>query len=185
MPELVPPHPRFRESFVAAVDEIQAAGEPDSVAGLWLIPGIAGVEEETVTRAEIADPAGFARFVDRLLAMADPTVPVPDGIVHATHLWWTEGSTYLGRLSIRHTLTGWLRDFGGHIGYVVRPSARGHGHASAMLRASLPWARELGLENVLVTCDDTNVASRKVIEAAGGVFDDQREQKLRYWVPTR
>jgi predicted acetyltransferase len=53
-----------------------------------------------------------------------------------------------------------------------------------MLAASLPWARELGIENALVTCDDTNEASRKVIEACGGVFDDQREQKLRYWIAT-
>jgi predicted acetyltransferase len=175
---------RYHHSFVAAVDEIQAAGESDSNAGLWLIPMVDGVEEETVRRDQLVPPAGFARFVERLRALADPETPVPDGIVHSTHLWWVEDDEYLGRVSIRHHLTPWLRDFGGHIGYVVRPSARRKGHATAMLAASLPWARALGIENALVTCDDTNEPSRKVIEACGGVFDDQREQKLRYWIAT-
>jgi predicted acetyltransferase len=184
VPELARPHLRFHRSFVAAVDEIRAAGESDSNAGLWLIPSIDGTEEESVTRDQLVSERGFGRFVERVLALADPDTPLPDGIVHSTHLWWVEGDEYLGRLSIRHHLTPWLRDFGGHIGYVVRPSARGRGHATAMLAASLPWARELGIENALVTCDDTNEASRKVIEACGGVFDDQREQKLRYWIAT-
>ena len=184
MPELVRPDVRYHKSFVESVDEITAAGEPDSNAGLWLIPGILGVEEETVTRDDLLPPDGFAFFVDRLLSLADPDTPLPHGIVHSTHLWWVEGDEYLGRLSIRHHLTPWLRDFGGHIGYVVRPSARRQGHARAMLAASLPWAHRLGIEHALVTCDDTNEPSRKVIEACGGVFDDQREQKLRYWVRT-
>ena len=53
-----------------------------------------------------------------------------------------------------------------------------------MLRAVLPYAADLGLEQVLVTCDDTNEGSRRVIEAAGGVLEDQRGVKLRYWLPT-
>ena len=59
------------------------------------------------------------------------------------------------------------------------------GHASAMLAASLPVAARLGIDSVLVTCDATNVGSRRVIEANGGVFEDQRAEKLRYWIPTR
>jgi predicted acetyltransferase len=184
MPELVRPHARYHASFLSAVDEIRAAGESDSTAGLWLIPPLDGVEDEMVRRDDLVSRAGFERFVARVLALADPETPLPGGIVHTTHLWWVDGDTYLGRLSIRHQLTPWLRELGGHIGYVVRPSARGRGHATAMLRAGMPWARRLGIEYALVTCDDTNVASRKVIEACGGVFDDQREQKLRYWVAT-
>jgi len=48
-------------------------------------------------------------------------------------LWWVDGSELLGRLSIRHELTDALRELGGHIGYVVRPSACRQGHANAML----------------------------------------------------
>jgi predicted acetyltransferase len=67
---------------------------------------------------------------------------------------------------------------------VVRraPSARLRGHATAMLAAALPVARSLGVTDVLITCDTDNVASRKVIEANGGVLEDQRGGKLRFWV---
>jgi predicted acetyltransferase len=63
----------------------------------------------------------------------------------------------------------------------ARPSARERGHATAMLAAALPVARGLGIGHALVTCDDDNLASRKVIEANGGVLEDQRAVKLRYW----
>lgn len=53
-----------------------------------------------------------------------------------------------------------------------------------MLRAALPRARVLGLDRVLITCDATNTASRKVIEACGGLFEDRRGVKLRFWVTT-
>jgi Predicted acetyltransferase len=53
-----------------------------------------------------------------------------------------------------------------------------------MLAAARPFARDLGIDPALLTCDDTNVASRRVIESNGGVFEDQREDKLRFWVPT-
>jgi predicted acetyltransferase len=106
------------------------------------------------------------------------------GHVPATSMWWVDADEYLGRIVVRHRLTPRLREFGGHIGYDVRPSARRLGHATAMLRATLPLARELGIASALLTCDLTNVASRAVIERAGGVFEDQRGPKLRFWVPT-
>ena len=99
-------------------------------------------------------------------------------------LWWVDGDTFLGRLSIRHRLTRRLLDWGGLIGYDVRPTARRRGHATAMLRAALPWALELGIDPALVTCDDDNVGSIRVIEAAGGELEDVRGVKRRYWVPT-
>jgi predicted acetyltransferase len=46
------------------------------------------------------------------------------------------------------------------------------------------YARALGLERVLVTCDTTNTGSRKVIEAGGGEFEDERGGKLRYCIQT-
>jgi predicted acetyltransferase len=53
-----------------------------------------------------------------------------------------------------------------------------------MLGAALPHTRDLGIDPALVTCDTDNVGSRKVIESNGGVFEDERSGKLRYWVPT-
>ena len=53
-----------------------------------------------------------------------------------------------------------------------------------MLARALPVAAALGINPALITCDEDNIASRKVIEANGGQLDDQRATELRFWVPT-
>ena len=145
---------------------------------------LAGAEEEW-TREQAADPAEFARMIELIRTEAEPETELPAGIVHQTVLWFVEGVEWLGRLSIRHDLTPALTEVGGHIGYYVRPSARRHGYATQMLTQSLPIAAALGIDPALVTCDTDNVASRKVIEAAGGELEDERHGKLRFWVPTQ
>jgi len=178
MPSFASPHPRYQQSFLTSVREILRAGESERLTGLTI------VGDEHYTIEDLAHRTTFAIFTQRLHDLSLPETPIPEGIVAMTTLWWVEGDEYLGRLSIRHQLTDWLRDFGGHIGYVVRPSERRHGHASAMLKAALPLARDLGIDPALLTCDDTNAGSRRVIESNGGVFEDQRGDKLRFWVPT-
>ena len=134
--------------------------------------------------ANWSSPEGFAAYVSQLVAQSREDAPRPDGFVPATTLWWIEGSEYLGRLSIRHRLTPRLVEVGGHIGYDIRASARRRGHATAMLRAALPVAHALGIEPALITCDHDNIGSKRVIENNGGVFEDRRGNKLRFWVPT-
>jgi predicted acetyltransferase len=185
MPELVVPSRSFHKSFVEAVEEILESEDDNHYAGLNVIPPVGEYPGESYALDDLRDPEVFAEYAERMAATGDHADWLPPGIVPATFLWWVDGETYIGRLSIRHSLTQWLLDYGGHIGYVVRPSARRQGHARAMLAAALPVAASLGIDPVLVTCDDTNVASRRVIEANGGVFDDQRGEKLRYWIPTR
>ena len=172
------PHPRYQRSFLASAHEILDAGESERCTGLSIFG------EETYTVEELADPAAFAAFTKRLHALALPETPRPESKVPETTLWWVDGDEYLGRLSIRHELTAPLRELGGHIGYVVRPSARRQGNAAAMLAAALPITRGLGIDPALLTCDADNEGSRRVIEANGGILEDQREEKLRFWVPT-
>ncbi len=72
-------------------------------------------------------------------------------------------------MSLRHALVNdFLQEIGGHIGYGIRPSARGQGLAKLALAGALEQARALGLRRVLVTCNDSNIASAKTIEACGG-----------------
>jgi predicted acetyltransferase len=131
-----------------------------------------------------ADPAVFDRYTSQLRAQALPETPRPDGYVPCTTLWWVDGDHYIARIAIRHELNEFLLNVGGHVGYDVRPSSRRRGHATAMLRAALPVAHQLGIEQALITCDWDNAGSRKTIEANGGIFEDRRGVKLRYWVPT-
>jgi predicted acetyltransferase len=178
MPELSPPSADVYRSFVAAMAEFRAEGR-------------GGPDDRSMIASELREfehrwvvPEGFAAYVDWLRAQALEDSPRPEGHVPSTTLWFVDGDEYLGRIAIRHRLTDFLREVGGHIGYDVRPTARRRGHATAMLRAALPTARGLGIDSALLTCDFDNVASRKVIESNGGVLEDRRGDKLRFWVPT-
>ena len=125
-------------------------------------------------------------WVERLRQEADTSVPAREGRVHATYWWVAQGGTYLGAIALRHELNDFLLRAGSHIGYGIRPSARGRGVATWALRSALPRASALGLEKVLVTCDDANLASAQVIMKAGGVLEDVRPTGLgltrRYWI---
>ena len=174
MPELVLPTTSVRESCLEAMDEFVAEGVELSQTAAWIDHNAPGWQ----------DPAAFAAFVEAVRADALEESPRPEWHVPCTTLWWVDGEDYLGRIAIRHVLNDFLLDVGGHIGYDVRPTRRREGHATAMLRAALPWTLELGIAPALVTCDDDNVGSIRVIEAAGGVLEDVRGIKRRYWVPT-
>ncbi len=126
----------------------------------------------------------LAGYVDSLLADTREGTPRPAGYVPSTHLWWVEREQFLGRVHIRHRLTPFLRQVDGDLWYHVVPTERHRGHATAMLAAALPVAAALGIECLLLTCDADNVGSRKVIDANGGLLQDQRGHKLRFWVPT-
>lgn len=93
----------------------------------------------------------------------------------------------VGRISIRFTLNDFLLARGGHIGYGVRPSFRRRGYAHEILRQGLVIANARGIDPVLVTCDETNVASATVIERHGGqlesrFIDDDATLIRRYWI---
>jgi predicted acetyltransferase len=172
VPELISPSVRLRESWLASRDEWGLGAHQDG----------AGLHPDD----DVDSAAGFAQWVGRLLREADTSVPREEGRVHATYWWIVEDDTYLGAISLRHELNDFLVRAGGHIGYGIRPSARGRGVATWALRSVLAEARALGLRKVLVTCDDSNPASARVIEKAGGVLEDVRDTELgltrRYWI---
>lgn len=61
----------------------------------------------------------------------------------------------------------------GHIGYSVVPWKQRRGYATRALRELLPETRAEGLRYVVIAMNKENVASRKVVEANGGVFIDE------------
>jgi predicted acetyltransferase len=178
MANLEPPDPRVRASFAAAMDEFRAEGrgadDDRSIIGRYL---------RERRDAWLTDDA-FEAFTVSIRGQRLEETPRPEGFVPDTELWLLDGDEFLGRIGIRHRLTPFLLEVGGHIGYDVRPSARRRGHATAMLRDALVVARDLGIERALLTCDVDNAGSRAVIERAGGILEDERTGKLRFWVPT-
>ena len=93
----------------------------------------------------------------------------------------------VGIIGFRHHINHpVLSVWGGHIGYSVRPSERGQGYATEMLRQNLQNCKNYGLEKVLVTCSHNNIASEKTIIANGGKFEKEveadGERIKRYWI---
>ncbi|GAA4129807.1 GNAT family N-acetyltransferase [Nocardioides fonticola] len=164
---LVRPDLRFHASWATAVREF---GVPAGMAGsgLW-----------TMDTSDLSIEA-----LERLLApiLAAVHTPEQEGFVRSSYFWIVEDEEFVGYLALRHELNDFLLDQGGNIGYSVRPSRRREGHAARALGLALDEARALGLDRVLVTCDDDNIGSYRTIERNGGVLEDVRGVKRRYWI---
>lgn len=98
---------------------------------------------------------------------------VPQGKVTSTQYMLVRASDnrLVGMLQIRHYLNEYLRNFGGHIGYSIRPTERCKGYGKQMLGLALPYCKAKGIDNVLVTCLDDNIGSEKIIVANGGIYE--------------
>src|SRR5690242_4388170 len=112
----------------------------------------------------------FAAYL-ALLSDDEQGLRLPVNHVPSTMCWGFLDDALVGRLMLRHFLNDRLRQTGGHIGYVVVPAYRRRGIATEMLRLALPLARQRGLDRVLITCDETNTASRRVAEKCGGIYE--------------
>lgn len=110
-------------------------------------------------------------------------INLPEGWVPAIQLVaFSEKGQALGFLNLRLRLSNFLLEEGGHIGYSIRPSERGKGYAKETLRQGLQVAKEKNIKRTLVTCSVNNPASRAVILANGGIFEDVRNGVERYWI---
>lgn len=114
---------------------------------------------------------------------------LPPGRVPMSVYWLVrDGKVLIGSSRLRHRLTPLLEQESGHIGYDIRPSERGKGYATLLLALTLEKAREAGMEGVLVTCDDDNIASARVIEKNKGqllntvVSQTGGMPVRRYWI---
>lgn len=112
-------------------------------------------------------------------------------LVPSTMMYAFIGDEIVGRLSLRHHLNEYLEKRGGHVGYSVGPNHRRKGYAKEMFEQALRYCQTLGLNQILVTCSDSNEASWRVIETFGGslenrVFDNEEDELLRrYWVDVK
>jgi len=165
---LAEPSVTYRESFIQSVLEFQAEGRQ------------LHFDLKSIT-------SDFDAFVQELHYQNDRAKLRP-GRVPASEFWLIDDDDFAGRLSLRHELNEYLLKMGGHIGYEIRPSKRRQGYGTKILRLGLEKARELGLRRVLVTCDEDNIGSKKIIVHNGGMFENAIEivgdpvKKLRYWI---
>jgi predicted acetyltransferase len=144
------------------------------------------------------DDFPFALFYEPGMAWSDYLAGVEacrrDDPDKPPHLVWSSflvavvDGTIVGRVSIRHVFNDFLEREGGHIGYGVLAGHRGRGYATEILRQSIIVARAMGTDRILVTCDDDNLVSSRVIERNGGVLESKivsersGEVVRRYWI---
>ena len=166
---LIEPCRRLRDGFIEYAEEFKRAGEPFVHGDL---------------------DSARANFPALLQAWRDWSAGRnlrPDHVPESRY-WLVRGIRILGTTRLRHRLSPALRDFGGHIGYEVRPSERGEGHATRMLAMLLVRARARGLVRVMLTCDQDNPASARVMEKNGGwCFSEASSERqgtpvYRYWI---
>jgi len=167
MLKLVEPSMMYKGACLEAVREFHAAGEYS-------------IDAEQLG-------AKFEDLLARLVAAKDPA-NAPPGELPYEDFWFMDGDEWIGKLTLRTTMNAKYLHAGGHIGYEIRPSKRRHGYGTILLSMAMDLARERGLHRVLLTCDETNIGSRKIIENNGGQLENavkvegQTVLKMRYWI---
>lgn len=107
---------------------------------------------------------------------------------HTLYLAINDNNKIVGAIGIRWKQVPVLMTYGGLIGYSIRPSQRGKGYASEMLKLALEKFKNTDIENILITCKDFNIPSKKVIEKNNGIYENSYYNKddgftyLRYWI---
>ncbi|WP_410513058.1 GNAT family N-acetyltransferase [Paenibacillus sp. BR2-3] len=143
--------------------------------------------EEMVPWVIRKDPSDFENML-QFLVDNERGLDLPEGWVPSSTYWLaTADSRVVGAVNIRHRLTEYLLNSGGHIGYGIRPSERQKGYASELLNQSLLKAKRLGIHKALVVCDAINIASEKTIRKNGGAEDTPYTEEdgnvvKRFWI---
>ncbi|MFS0779389.1 GNAT family N-acetyltransferase [Neobacillus sp. 3P2-tot-E-2] len=133
------------------------------------------------------DPSDFEAMV-QFLKDNEQGRNLREGWVPDSTFWLiNQDKRILGAVNIRHQLTPFLLNSGGHIGYGIRPSERRKGFATKLLSLSIEKAKELGIRKALVVCDEDNTGSFKTIINNGGIPDSDFIEEdgnivKRFWI---
>ncbi|CAG9621487.1 GNAT family N-acetyltransferase [Sutcliffiella rhizosphaerae] len=167
---LIKPTTERQQDYMAFYEEWIESGET-------MVPWV-------ITKA----PTDFQAMVRELLD-AERGIGIREGWVPDSTYWLLRENdqTILGAVNIRHSLTDFLRNAGGHIGYGIRPSERRKGYATKILELALQKAKVLGIKEALVVCDEENIASWKTIIKNGGnqvenFVEESGNVVKRFWI---
>ena len=168
--ELVVPSLKLESAFLAFFEDFSAND-------------IDNIEPNLLGRAD------FSLYIQTLTDESNG-VNLREGYVPCSHFWLIDDNqSILGVVRIRHNINNeFLTLEGGHIGYDIAPSFRRNGYGKAMLKLALIKAKGLGLNQVLLTADEDNIASRKIIESNSGKLENIVMGNVfpnllaRYWI---
>jgi predicted acetyltransferase len=183
------------------------AGQPDprfvvdnrTISLIEPTTGLAAEFQDMVEEFRLAGETSYQHYRDQIradfpayvgwiesLRTANPARP---DLAPESMFWLVrDGHMVLGGSRLRYGLTARTAQIGGHIGYDIRPGARGQGYGTHLLALTLDRARAAGLGHVLLTCDSANIASARIIEKNGGLLEnrmidpDSGQEVSRYWI---
>jgi predicted acetyltransferase len=166
---LVRPSEELGQQFIEMADEFRLAGEAHYL------------DEDILSQ-------GLSRYLE-WLRNGEMAENLPRNLVPWTAFWAVSGTRLVGFSSLRHWLSPWMAEYGGHVGYRVRPNERRFGLGTHVLRLTLSKAFERGIDPALIVCTPENTAFVATIEKSGGIYDRETEREdgvrlFRFWVPT-
>ena len=91
-------------------------------------------------------------------------VNLPQGFVPSITYWVVEGEEYIGTINIRPNLSERLKEYGGHAGFMVRQKYRKQGYGTKFGEIILNHLYQMGINDILMTCEETNIASKKILD---------------------
>lgn len=103
---------------------------------------------------------------------------LPNGYVPQSIFWLYDECCPVGIGKIRHRLTENSRKNGGNIGYAICKKYRGRGYGSVFLKLLLEESRIIGVNEVILTVDRCNIASKRVCEKNGGILFDENDERF-------
>jgi predicted acetyltransferase len=102
--------------------------------------------------------------------------------IPCTTYWLMKEEIVVWTLNLRHSLNDFLLKEWWHIWYSIHPDYIWKGYGTEMLTLWLEKAKGKWITKVLVTCDDDNIASEKIILANGWVYENTIEWTKRFWI---
>lgn len=162
--KLVEPSIIYRESFLEFIEDVKETGYESY---------------ELYTKAE----EDFNEFIKELLE-SSKGINIPRGWVPCSSFWLVnDAGEIIGVIRIRHYVDSEFLQMIGHIGYEIKSTHRKKGYGSKLLELGLVEARKIGLEEVIITCAESNIGSRKIIEKFKGkyiksIFDRENQRNL-------
>jgi predicted acetyltransferase len=141
--------------------------------------------EERYQIENIENPSVFESYIGMQLDNSRG-INLKPGRVPSSTFWMMDDNVIYGVSRLRHFLNDYLLIEAGHIGYDVPPSHRRKGYGTYLLKLTLEKANLIGLEKVLVCCDNDNIGSQRIILNNGGILENEIEYGgnivCRYWI---
>ena len=169
--KLIGPSLLYKESFLEFVEDVKSTGYESY---------------ELYTKSE----EDFEEFVTDL-TNSSKGINLQDGWAPCSCYWLVDDSgEVIGVIRIRHRVDSDFLQMIGHIGYEIKSSRRKEGYGRKLLELGLTEARKMGLEKVLITCDEDNIASLRIIQKFNGKYkklfvdDESGKNVLQYEVCT-